>query len=80
MSDNLLAKLMYRSLHRGCKENDILLGNYATKNLHLLTSDQLLIYEKFLEETDTDIYNWVTNPQTTPQEYKIFVEGIVKDR
>ena len=25
----LIKKLLYRSIHRGCKETDILLGNFA---------------------------------------------------
>ena len=53
-------RLLYLSTHRGCKEIDIILGNFAEKNLDRLTDDELIIYEKLLSEPDGLIYDSLT--------------------
>jgi succinate dehydrogenase flavin-adding protein (antitoxin of CptAB toxin-antitoxin module) len=45
------------SSHRGCKEMDVILGNFAEKHLNDLSEDQLEIYERLLNESDQDIYD-----------------------
>jgi antitoxin CptB len=60
-----LKKLLYQSSHRGCKETDLLLGNFAEKYLATLSSDSLKSYEIILNEADYDIVSWImkkTNP------------------
>lgn len=64
--DILLKKLEYQSLHRGCKETDIILGTFAKTHLKLLNNNELLEYEKFLNLDDADIYNWYTINSTLP--------------
>jgi len=61
-------KLIYRSTHRGCKENDIIMQN-AASFLQNANKSQLDAYEAFLEEYDVDIYNWFTNVHNCPAEY-----------
>lgn len=61
-----LKRLRYRSWHRGSKETDIILGNFADDRLESLAPDMLDIYERLLEEHDADIWDWVTG-KTQPE-------------
>ncbi len=54
-----IKRLYYRSVHRGCKETDALLGFFADTHLPKLDADALDIYERFLDESDHDIWDWV---------------------
>ncbi len=45
------------STHRGCKEMDIILGNFAQNNLDKLTSYEITIFETLLSEPDAIIYD-----------------------
>ena len=42
-------ELIYKSTHRGCKETDILLGNFATSCIDSLTDSELLqiLFKKY---------------------------------
>jgi antitoxin CptB len=59
-------RLIFRSDHRGNKENDILLGQFA--QAHVMTFDvaQLDRYEALLEESDNDIFDWVAGRAEIP--------------
>lgn len=59
-------KLLYRSLHRGCKEIDFLLGDFAKKFIFDLSAKQLLGYERMLDEEDDRLYNILLNRETIP--------------
>lgn len=77
MSKQLLTKkLLYRSLHRGCKETDFLIGNFAKNNLQNMDMTQLHLFEKFLEEDDMLIYDWVLDKKEYPQEYNMIIADI----
>ena len=59
--DIRLRRIRYRSWHRGCKETDIILGQFADKALsNLATETELELYEALLSEQDMDIWNWLT--------------------
>lgn len=55
-----IKRLRYRSWHRGCKETDVLLGNFADAKLAALPPAQLDVYELLLDEDDADIWDWIT--------------------
>ena len=55
-----LKRLMYRSWHRGCKETDIVLGNFAERFLSAMPAEELDVWELLLEENDVDIWDWLT--------------------
>jgi antitoxin CptB len=61
-------RLIFRSDHRGNKENDILLGQFAQAHLHSFDSGQLDRYEGLLEESDNDIFDWVAGRAEIPPE------------
>jgi len=59
-------RIHYRSWHRGCKETDLVLGDFADKGLAELSPELLDIYEKLLDENDIDIWNWLTGHEAPP--------------
>ncbi len=61
-----LKRLKYQSNYRGVKEMDIFLGAFAEKFLPGFTDSELDFYEKFLNESDQDIYNWITRKEPLP--------------
>ncbi len=61
-----LKRLTYRSLHRGCKETDLVLGTYCTRNIEMLGEDDLRLFEAFLDEDDADIWAWLTEKTPCP--------------
>ena len=46
-NENLIKQLLYRSVHRGCKETDFLVGEYAKSELGKI--NDLELFGKFLE-------------------------------
>ncbi len=64
--DVLRRKLRYRSINRGCKETDILIGNFAIHHLNAIADDKLTSYAKILEENDADLYNILLEKQPIP--------------
>jgi antitoxin CptB len=61
-------RLIFRSEHRGNKENDILLGQFAQAHIMRFDVDQLDRYEALLEESDNDIFDWVAGRADIPPE------------
>jgi len=61
-------RLLYRSVHRGNKENDILLGQFARAHIAEFTAAELDQYERLLQAGDNDIYDWVSGQKPVPPE------------
>lgn len=59
-------RLLYRSEHRGNKENDILLGQFARAHVMGFDAAQLDQYEALLEEGDNDIFDWAAGIAPVP--------------
>ena len=60
-------RLFYNSWHRGCKETDLLLGKFAEKHLNSFNYEELMLYQEFLNQADSDIFNWMTRKSPLPQ-------------
>ena len=54
----LRKQIIYRSMHRGSKEMDLLLGNFVKKHIDKLDSNQLKDLDKLLLIEDEVIYKW----------------------
>lgn len=74
----LKKQLAYRSIHRGCKETDFLIGEFAKEKLNQMNDDELIIYQDFLEQDDLEIYNWIVGKNTIPEKYLSLVKEIKK--
>jgi antitoxin CptB len=68
-------RLLYRSIHRGNKENDILLGQFARAHIAEFSPAELDQYERLLETGDNDIFDWVTGKAAVPAEME---SGVVR--
>ena len=61
-------RLLYRSVYRGNKENDILLGQFARAHVASFDAAELDQYERLLGEGDNDIFDWVSGQAEIPPE------------
>lgn len=59
-------RLLYRSIYRGNKENDILLGQFARAEIATFDAAELDDYERLLERSDNEIFDWVSGQQPVP--------------
>ena len=51
-------KILYRSIHRGTKEMDLLLGNFVKKHIDSFDYKDLEDLNNLLNHEDEDLYNW----------------------
>ena len=61
-------RLLYRSVYRGNKENDILLGQFARAHIAEFDAAELDQYEALLAVGDNEIYDWVSGQVAVPPE------------
>ena len=74
-----LKKLLFKASHRGTKEMDIILGNFAKKNLESMDIDNLKLFEELLEIPDPDLYKWFTSDDINiPEKFLDLVKEISK--
>lgn len=73
--DVRIKRLAMRSMRRGIKEMDLILSAYAADRLDEMSADGLTLYDDLLDESDHDLYQWVTG-QFAPK--PAYVE-IIKD-
>ena len=71
----MLKKLIYKSHYRGTKEGDFLLSSFAKFALADCSDAEQNVYADLLEFTDSQIHEWVLQPQKAPQ---LFIEIILK--
>ena len=68
-NDFLRKKLYFRSSHRGMKELDLLLGNFAQDNLNTMNSIELSEFEEVLNISDQNLYLWYMNKEEVPKQF-----------
>ena len=56
--ETLKKQIIYRSMHRGTKEMDLLLGNFVKKHIDNFNNADLKDLEKLLFIEDEIIYKW----------------------
>ncbi len=61
-------RMLYRSVYRGNKENDILLGQFARAHIETFGHAELDQYERLLACSDNEIFDWVTGQAEIPAE------------
>ena len=59
-------RLFFRSVHRGSKELDLILGPFAARYLETFDDMQLEKYERILETSDPELYNWLVGRAPVP--------------
>jgi antitoxin CptB len=69
-------RLTMRSMRRGIKEMDLILSDFASRALGGYDADQLALYEALLDESDLDIYHWVSGQSEAPARFSPLVSDI----
>lgn len=64
--ETIRRKLRFRSLRRGTKESDLVIGGFATAHLRDLNAEQLDRFEALLDENDQDVLGWVIDMKPPP--------------
>jgi len=72
-------RLRFRSWHRGTREMDLLVGNFADVNLASFDDAQLDRFEALLLESDPDLYNWMIGRADPPEELDHDVMKLLRD-
>ncbi|MBY0501485.1 MAG: succinate dehydrogenase assembly factor 2 [Alphaproteobacteria bacterium] len=63
----LKKRLLYLSQHRGMREMDILLGNFAKKNIGGMNQSELKQFEAVLICADQALYEWLFKGGNAPE-------------
>ena len=71
-----LKRMQLRSMRRGIKEMDLILGAFARDRLGSLSEPELLLYDALLSENDQDLYSWVTGREPAPQRFSSMMSMI----
>lgn len=66
--EQILKKLLYQSCNRGCKETDLIMGEFAKENLDSMSDAELELFSIILQLSDADIYDWYTKKRPVPKE------------
>ena len=72
----LVKQLLYRSIHRGCKETDFLIGEFAKEKIYSFNAEELKIFADFIVEDDLLIYDWILAKYEMPEKYDAIVKNI----
>jgi antitoxin CptB len=72
-------RLLYQSRYRGRLESDLLFGSFASRHLPSLSGLQLDRYEALLEESDQDLFAWITGQQPVPERHDHDVFRLLQD-
>ncbi len=63
-------RLLHRSRYRGFLESDLVLGRFAAAHLGALDDRQLDRYEALLDESDQDLFAWITGRRHAPARHE----------
>ena len=63
-------RLLYRAMHRGFKEADIVVGKFAEANLASSDDAEEAEFARLLDVPDQDLYAWIIGRAETPDNYR----------
>ncbi len=69
-------EILYRSIHRGCKETDFLVGKFVEENLENISDTDTDLIREFIEEEDVLIYDWIMNRAECVDKYQDLVQNM----
>ena len=72
-------RLLYRSSYTGTKETDVLLGQFAARHLAELSPEQLDQYEALIDNSDPDLFMWISGRTPVPSEWDTAVMTLLKN-
>ena len=71
-----LKRMKMRSMRRGIREMDLILGAFADTQLAEMAPAELDLYDALLSENDHDLYQWVSGQAETPPRYGALIARI----
>ena len=71
-----LKRMKMRSMRRGIREMDLILGAFADTQLAAMAPAELDLYDALLSENDHDLYQWVSGQAETPPRYDALIARI----
>lgn len=77
--DHRLKRLHMRSMRRGIKEMDLILGGFAQQGLSALSDAELALYDEMLSENDHDMYAWASGQIEAPERFSELMKHVVKN-
>ena len=66
-TEALRRKLRFRAWHRGTREMDLLMGQFADTHLGDFTVNELAQFAEMLVENDPDLYDWYCGISIPPE-------------
>lgn len=72
-----LRRLKLRSMRRGIKEMDLILGGFAEGGLDGLSDADLALYDEMLGESDHDMYAWASGQVGAPEKFADLMAHVV---
>lgn len=60
-------RLLYQAQHRGFKEADLIIGNFAADELGAMSEADLDEFEALLAFNDHDLYRWILGEGEPPE-------------
>ena len=74
--DARFGRLRTRSMWRGIREMDLILRDFASRELAAMDPAELDLYEALLAENDHDILAWITGATPTPAAFAPLIDRI----
>lgn len=71
-------EIIYRSVHRGCKETDFLIGKFAVAEIDNLDENELKLFKDLIVEDDMAIYDWILDKVEMPEKYQNLIQKMRK--
>ena len=62
-------KILFRSWHRGLREMDLLMGQFADSEIGKLSDGELADFEHLIEVPDRDLLAWLTGEREVASNY-----------
>lgn len=60
--------MLFRALHRGTKECDLMLGGFVRRHIAGFSEAELAELDRILEMPDVDLTDWFTGRRPVPEE------------
>jgi antitoxin CptB len=64
--DSRRRRILYRCWHRGIREMDLVLGQFAEAEVGSLSEGELDEFETIMAEEDHDLHAWITGAMSVP--------------
>ncbi len=62
-------RLLFRCWHRGMREMDLLMGQFADAHLLGFSDQELDLFEALSENQDQELLSWIVGSKTVPSEF-----------